>query len=253
MKEVIAFDLDGTLAESKSRADRDVIFWIRKLVQEYKVAIITGGTFDQIQRQFLSELDDWCRNDDPLLKQFYLLPTSGAILYEHQFYKSWKQIYQNYLSPDEVSKIYAAFYRAIVKTSFPMPQIYGNHIENRKTQITFSALGQEAPVELKEKWDPGKQKRQAIIKELQGELEEFEIRYGGTTSIDVTHKGIDKAFGMNKLMEHLSIDKSDVLFIGDALREGGNDYPVKAMGIECIAVSSIEDTVKVIKKLYMSS
>jgi phosphomannomutase len=30
--------------------------------------------------------------------------------------------------------------------------------------------------------------------------------------------------------------------VGDRLDEGGNDYPVKALGVECIAVEGWEDT-----------
>ncbi len=250
-KKIIAFDLDGTLAESKSRMDKDVSFWIKRLIKKYKIAIITGGKFDQIRRQFLTEFNE--RGNDPLLKEIYLLPTSGASLHEYKFYQTWDKIYEDRLSPQEVSKIYNAFYRAIVNTGLDYPEIHGDHIENRGTQITFSALGQRAPVKLKEKWDPNKHKRKAIIKELQYEIGEFEIRFGGSTSIDVTHKGIDKAFGMNKLMEHLSLKKEDILFVGDALDEGGNDYPVKAMGIDCIEVTGPEESIKVIKKLYMSS
>jgi len=66
---------------------------------------------------------------------------------------------------------------------------------------------------------------------------------GGTTTIDITKQGIDKAYGMRKLIDQLKITKSDILFFGDRLQEGGNDYPVKAMGIDCLEVSDWHDTV----------
>ncbi len=73
------------------------------------------------------------------------------------------------------------------------------------------------------------------------------MRIGGTTSTDVTLPGIDKAFGMTKLIEAIEISKDEILFIGDKLEEGGNDYPVKAMGIDSIAVDGWEDTAYVIE------
>jgi phosphomannomutase len=73
------------------------------------------------------------------------------------------------------------------------------------------------------------------------------VRVGGVTSIDVTKPGIDKAYGMDKLMELLQVGKDDLLFIGDRLQEGGNDYPVKAMGIDSLEVSRWEDTALVIE------
>lgn len=253
-KKIIAFDLDGTLTKSKSRVDADIVFWIRRLLKKYKVAIITGGTFAQIQNQFISELGNMTLEDKEQLRYLYLLPTSGASLYEHESY-FWKKVYNKDISPEEAAIIYTAFYKAIAATNTYFPEIYGNHIENRITQITFSALGQKAPIELKKEWDPDFSKRQKIISEMKNDplVAQFEIRFGGTTSIDVTHKGIDKSFGISKLMEYLSVNKEDILFIGDALQKGGNDFPVKEMGIECISVSGPQDTLKIIKKLYMSS
>ena len=67
-------------------------------------------------------------------------------------------------------------------------------------------------------------------------LPQFEVKAAGTTSIDVTQQGMDKAYGMKKLIEQLGIAKEDILFIGDRLFEGGNDYPVKLMGINTVAV-----------------
>jgi len=78
-------------------------------------------------------------------------------------------------------------------------------------------------------------------------MPDLEVRAGGTTSVDVTMIGIDKAYGMKKLIEEMAIAKEDILFIGDKLNEGGNDYPVKAMGIDTIAVEGWEDTAYVLE------
>jgi len=68
------------------------------------------------------------------------------------------------------------------------------------------------------------------------------VRNGGSTSVDVTRKGIDKAYGLKKIISRLGISRTNVLFIGDRLDVGGNDYPVKAMGIRCVAVDNWQDT-----------
>ncbi len=73
-------------------------------------------------------------------------------------------------------------------------------------------------------------------------MPDLEVRLGGTTSVDVTRPGIDKSYGMKKLMAALGIAKDEILFFGDKLMEGGNDYPVKAMGIDSIAVEGWETT-----------
>lgn len=119
---------------------------------------------------------------------------------------------------------------------------YGEIIEDRGSQITFSALGQEAPAEKKYAWDPDGVKKRSIRDYVAQRLPDLEAHVGGTTSVDVTEAGIDKAYGMRKLMKSLSLTSDDILFFGDKLDEGGNDYPVKAMGIDCIAVKSWEET-----------
>ena len=115
--------------------------------------------------------------------------------------------------------------------------------------ITFSAFGQEAPLSLKTTWDPNGTKRLHIKKYLDAYLPEFEVRVGGSTSIDVTKKGIDKAYGIKQIEKHLEIPQNAMLFIGDALFEGGNDYPVKALGVDCVEVSGPDETKKIINKL----
>ncbi|MBP9761648.1 HAD hydrolase family protein, partial [Candidatus Saccharibacteria bacterium] len=102
-------------------------------------------------------------------------------------------------------------------------------------------------VDLKESWDPDNVKKLNLQRYLSEKLPDFEVRAGGATSIDVTKPGIDKAYGMKKLMGMLEVGKEDILFLGDKLQEGGNDYPVKAMGIDSLEVSRWEDTALVIE------
>jgi phosphomannomutase len=65
----------------------------------------------------------------------------------------------------------------------------------------------------------------------------------------VTKHGIDKAYGMKKLIAQLGVAKKELIFVGDRLDEGGNDYPVKAMGIDCLKVSGWKDTALVIETI----
>jgi HAD superfamily hydrolase (TIGR01484 family) len=115
-------------------------------------------------------------------------------------------------------------------------------------------LGQDIVEELgaeglkqKEAWDPDNKKKNQIREAASPLLEEFEVRVGGVTSIDVTKPGIDKAYGMQKLMDALGISKNQILFIGDRLSEGGNDYPVKAFGIDAIEISDWKETALVVE------
>lgn len=178
------------------------------------------------------------------------MPTCGTRYYRYDdITKKWKLIYAEDIPEKDRQRIISCLTKAAEETGYLEANPYGELAQDRYSQITFSALGQDAPAEKKYEWDPDTKKRQKMRAIVVEELSDYEVRIGGTTSIDVTRPGIDKAYGMEKLMVELEIGKEDILFIGDKLEEGGNDYPVKAMGIDTIAVDGWEDTALVIETI----
>jgi hydroxymethylpyrimidine pyrophosphatase-like HAD family hydrolase len=83
----------------------------------------------------------------------------------------------------------------------------------------------QAPLKEKETWDPDYTKRKKIKAILDTLIPEFSVRMGGATSIDVTKPGIDKGDGIRKPQDILGIAIQEMVFVGDALFPGGNDYP----------------------------
>lgn len=243
-KELIIFDLDGTLAVSKTPMDAEMSGLINSLLQCYKVAITSGGSYEQFQKQFLVSL----AAPDDLLNNLFLFPTCATRFYRWK--KNWVEIYRQELTTEEKGEIYSAFDYALEKGGYEGPdKVFGEIIEDRGSQVSFSALGQLAPIELKKQWDPDQKKRLKIKPYLDERLPEFEVRLGGTTTIDVTRKGIDKAYGIEQMVKYIGVDKQHMLFVGDALYEGGNDYPVKKTGVSCIQVSGPEETKEVVRRL----
>jgi HAD superfamily hydrolase (TIGR01484 family) len=119
----------------------------------------------------------------------------------------------------------------------------GEIIEDRYSQITMSALGQQATAEDKYAWAEKYKDIRPVYRDKVAELiPDLEVRIGGTTSTDITLPGVDKAYGMKKLIDAIDISKDEILFLGDKLQEGGNDYPVRAMGIDSIEVNGWETT-----------
>jgi hypothetical protein len=243
MTKLIVFDLDGTLAKSKSPMDEEMSVLLGKLLEAHSVAVMSGGSYSQYQKQFLASLH--CKKE--LLKKLYLFPTCSTAFY--RFDNEWKEIYSEKLSKEQKETILNAFEKSLKTTGFKVANPYGEIIEDRGSQITFSALGQQAPLELKKEWDPEAKKRLKIKEELDKYLPEFEVRVGGSTSIDVTRKGIDKAYGIEQICKLLKFKKEEIVFVGDALFEGGNDYPVKSTGVKCMQVEGPEETKKIIIKL----
>ncbi len=243
-KKLIIFDLDGTLNESKLPIDNEMAELFPKLLEKKLVAVTSGKGFNLFQDQFLKILT--C--DKALFKNLFLFPTCSTSFYK--FENDWVPVYKKTLLRKQKEKIFNAFESAFKNLNYKHPEkVYGVIVEDRETQITFSAFGQLAPLEIKQIWDPDQKKRLEIVNELKKYIPEFEIRVAGTTSIDVTKKGIDKAYGVKQIKKILKVSKKEMLFIGDALFEGGNDYPVKSTGIDCLQVSGTKETKELIKIL----
>jgi phosphomannomutase len=242
MKRLIVFDLDGTLAQSKAPLDDEMAALLGRLLGVIKVAIISGGDFPQFQKQVIQRLPT---GSD--FANLSILPTSGTKFFE--FDGEWRKLYSDDLTDDQKKKIEDALESAVAQTGFQPKETWGERIEDRGTQITYSALGQQAPLDAKEKWDPDFAKRKAIKAILDTTLPDFSVRLGGTTSIDVTRPGIDKAYGIRKLRDVLDIPIAEMLFVGDAIFPGGNDYPALQAGTDTIEVRDPDETKRVIEAI----
>jgi phosphomannomutase len=244
-KKLVAFDVDNTLSLSRTKIDTQMVDLLKKLLEKKQVAIITGGAFADITKQILKPL-----NLQPNLAQnLILLPTNGGGLWLFdQINQEWREVSVHKLTAEQKEKIT----EAIREVDQADPELrdnksFGQEIQDRESEITYSALGDHAPVKLKHDWDPDFKKRLILQQKLEEKLPEFEVKIGGTTSIDITPKGMDKAYGIKVLLDHFGLQKSDILFIGDAIYPDGNDYPVAQFGVDTIKVENPEDTKKVIR------
>lgn len=245
----IVFDLDQTLAESKASLTPVMATLIATLTLKKKVAVISGGALPQFLSQIVEQLPSGAE-----LRNLYLLPTSGAALYTYES-GAWKEVYAERLTEEEVRTISAAIHEAAQATGLIdfNEESWGERIEFRGAQVTLSALGQQAPIEEKKAWDPDHAKRKALVNYIALRLPDFSVKFGGATSIDVTKKGIDKAFGIRKLSEFIHEPISSMLYVGDALFVGGNDEIVKETGIATRQVDNPADTARVIEEILNAS
>ncbi len=265
IKKLFAFDLDGTLSASKSQMDAEMADLVLRLVDNgKKVAVMSGGAMTQYEKQFLSVL----RATPEQLGNIFLFPTCGAAFYKYK--KSspstrspqatklgtnsslgvWELVYEERLTEGEGMKIKNAFEAAFADVAYVHPpQIFGELIEFRGTQMTFSALGQDAPFELKHSWDSRGEKRIKLQTALAKYIPDFDVKLGGSTSLDVTRRGVDKAYGIEQMEKYLGVSKEEIIYFGDAIFPGGNDYPVKLAGVDCVAVSGYNETKSVLRAL----
>lgn len=249
-KKIIAFDLDGTLAESKQPLAMDMAEVLFLLAKEKKVAIISGGSFEQFKKQFLPNFIPPEKDIEIIYSNLILLPTSGSKRYQYSLsLKDWIITDIEKMSDDVKEKALKILKDYVVAGNYGIGALVKGDevVEDRLTQITMSALGQHASISNKKIWDPDQKKRLKIKEELEPLLPELEINIGGTTSLDFLVKGFNKAKGLLRLLNTLGMDKSDMLFVGDAIFPGGNDYSPYEEGIDCERVSGPEEVKRIVK------
>lgn len=235
---LVAFDLDDTLAPSKSAIDPRIGDLLVSLAERVEVAIISGGQLAQFTAQVVDRLPE---TSAETLSRLHLLPTCGT-----QYYRLAPEgivtVYAHSLTEDQKSRALEAVEQEAKRLGLWESETWGDILEDRGSQITFSALGQRAPLDAKTAWDPTGEKKNTLRSAVAELIPDLEVRSGGSTSVDITHRGIDKAYGMRRLAEQTGIDLDDMLFVGDRLDPDGNDYPVLAMGVACQAVEGWHET-----------
>jgi HAD superfamily hydrolase (TIGR01484 family) len=242
MKKLVIFDLDGTLAESKAAIDPEMGILLTNLLRVTKVAVISGGSWQQFQNQLLAHLVE-----DDSLKNLSLLPVCGTKFYTYK--SGWNLLYSEDFTVEEKDKIITALTTVIAQAGFTPQKTWGELIEDRGSQVTYSALGQLAPLEAKKSWDADFSKRKVMKPLLEKLIPEFAINLGGTTSIDITKPGIDKAYGIAKLENILRLTAPEIIFIGDAIFPDGNDFPAVRTGVTTIHVKDVHETKRVIETI----
>lgn len=211
---------------------------LRDLLRLVRVCVISGGRFEQFESQLLARLPD----DSPL-GNLHLMPTCGTRYYLFDPSRgAWVTQYSHDLSVDQKARAVQTLSDAARRLGLWPESPWGEVIEDRGSQVTFSALGQEAPIAEKVKWDPDGRKRESLRESVAPLLPDLEVRSGGSTSVDVTLKGVDKAYGVSRLAQALGLQYESILFVGDRLNPGGNDYPVKALGVPCVSVVNWQET-----------
>ena len=244
MKKVIVFDLDGTLAESKQAIDPEMSVLLAELLYVREIGIVSGDGIMHIQQAVIDKLPF----DAESFKKLYLLPTKGAGMYVFNG-TEWIKLYEERLTKEDKERIRDAFEKITKEVDFLPKEHFGDVLEDRETQFTFSALGQNAPTELKREWDKDFAKRQTLKALLEKYIPEFAIEIGGTTSIDITKKNVDKGFALEQLCKYKNIPIADIMFVGDRLFPGGNDYAVTRTGVDTIAVNDYNETKDIIRKI----
>ena len=256
MKKVLSFDIDQTLNIAKTPVPDEIAELLTECLNYFEICPISGQKFDQFLIQIVNRLVEHANATPAQLAHLHLFVAQGTQYYRYNptangndgttyDEKNWEKVYNFPLTDEQVAKITKAIEESAKELDLweeGKLKEGDEIIENRLSQVTFSALGQKADTDVKYAWDPDCKKREKIVAKAKEKAPEFEYEIGGTTSINAFVPGMNKVFGMTHLMEELKVEKDEILYFGDMTQPGGNDYPVVEMGVETITVRSHEDT-----------
>ncbi|MFC5222721.1 HAD-IIB family hydrolase [Bifidobacterium leontopitheci] len=235
--DAFAFDLDNTLAVSKQPMKPDMTACLAALLRYRPVAVITGGSFALASSQVIAMLDGQAD-----LAGLHVMPTSGSSYYVWDG-GAWVVRYERTLSQPDRDAAAASLRRRAEELGLWPERPLGEPIEDRGSQITFSALGQLAPAGAKQQWDPDGTKKARLVAAVAADLPHLLVRAGGYTSVDVS-AGADKSFAVRELAKALGTSVGRIVFVGDRMTPGGNDYPAACAGTFAVAVTCPQDTVR---------
>lgn len=240
----MVFDLDGTLTPSKQVMDLEMARIFAQLTRVLPTGVISGGSFKQFSRQLLIPLSE----QNFLPENLHLMPTCGTRYYCFEE-GDWQAQYILEMRPEQAKKARKVLEEVARSLGYWCENPVGEIIENRGSQLTYSALGQQAGREEKDAWDPSGVKRAKLASRVGELLPELTVLSGGSTSVDITMRGIDKAYGINKFIEQTALEPAQVLFVGDRLDPDGNDYPAVRTGVRTRATSGPEQTQEIIAQV----
>ncbi len=223
-------DVDDTVCPSTQPLGHDLAREIARVVNGgCAFAFISGSSLDQISAQLTPFLG----------VPHHLLPVSGAQYVRVEYARGkpvFKEQYKVEFSIQEHQEILGALEALIAAYDIRPLTSKEDQLQDRGSQITLSILGRNAPDDKKRAADPdGKRRREWLffLRERLGD--KYSMRIGGTTSIDITPKGIDKAYGIRRFLEANGLKPSEALFFGDKLGPDGNDFPATQV-VDCIEV-----------------
>ena len=239
-KKIIICDVDETICETCQVVSDEMANQINIMIKSgYEFAFISGTKVTDLQKMLSSKIKE----------RHHILATTGTN-YTYMENNMGSCVYNLKFKDEEKQEIIQALNNTIEHFNIVSMTTHEDQLQDRDSQITLSAIGRNAPIELKKAYDPDGEIRQTWKKFLKDHLDQtkYDIKIGGTTSLDVTKKGLDKEWGIKEFCQNKRLKLNQVLFFGDKIYPGGNDFPATKI-VDCVSVKNPDETLKKLKEI----
>ena len=232
---LIAFDLDGTLTQHRTKLSEQYREILEKLSKKYRLIMVGAGQ---------------CRR---IFEQMNRFPIDIIGNYGMQYAKydsdtrDIEMVYDEQLDCDRDACEKRVTY---LREKYGFTEFAGDNVEYHDSGcVTFPILGTKAKIEDKVKFDPDRKKRRAFYPEVCGLFPEYNVFVGGSSSFDMAPRPYNKYYALDKYCKENGILHSEAVFVGDDWGEGGNDESVYRSDFGFIKIDSYLEFPEKIKSL----
>lgn len=232
---LVAFDLDGTLTQHKTKLSAENRAALDRLGEHYKLLMVGAGTCERI----FNQMDGY---------PIDIIGNYGLQYAEYSEHEKNIKIIKDRVFPcdrDSVEKRAAAFREKYGYTDF-----VGNSVEYHPSGcVTIAILGTKAELSDKLKFDPDRSKRRKIYRDVADMFRDYIVFVGGSSSFDMSPAPYDKAYALSEYCAEHGIMHNEVVYVGDDYGMGGNDESVYKSDFGYLKIDDYRDFPNVIEPL----
>lgn len=233
MIKLIAFDLDGTLTQHKTKLDEKNRSVLDRLAKKYSLVMVGAGQCMRIFNQM----------------EQYPLDIIGNYGLQYAAYNPETKtldIRRDEALPCDRESVEKRV--TMLREKYGFTDFSGENVEFHPSGcVTFPILGTKARQEDKLAFDPDRSKRRKIYSEVCEVFSEYIVFVGGSSSFDMAPRPYNKYYALDLYCAEKGIRHDEVVFVGDDYGLGGNDESVYRSDFGFICVddyTKLEDCLK---------
>ena len=209
---LVAFDLDGTLTQHKSKLSEENRAVLCKLSEKYRLLMVGAGTcrriFDQMEHFPIDIIGNY-----------------GMQYAKYDANAKDLSIVRDVQSPVDRDAVDATVTK--LRLRYGYTEYKGENVEYHPSGcVTFPILGTKAELADKLAFDPDRVKRRAIYEDVKKEFPNYTVFVGGSSSFDMAPAPYDKAYALDLYCREHGFAHDEVVYVGDDYGTGGNDESV---------------------------
>jgi len=232
---VVAFDLDGTLTQHKSKLSAETADMLDRLGKKYKLIMAGAGLCNRIFEQM----------------NHYPIDIVGNYGMQYAVYNAETESLD--FIRDEVAPCDRAHVEEVVagmREKYGWKEFAGESVEfHASGAVTIPILGTKAVLEDKLAYDPDRKKRRAIYEEVCAAFPEYNVFVGGTSSFDMAPKPFNKFYALDLFAKEHGFKHEEIAYVGDDYGPGGNDESVYQSKMQFFCVDDYREVEKVLEPL----